>query len=73
MTASPNAPASTPGMVFGMLTAASQSTPWLPKESSAKLPTLSSPTHLNARTKMVFPPFSVSKAIRTSPGVRRGS
>ena len=72
MAASPNAPASTPGMVLGMLTAASQITPWLPKGSSTKVPASAVPCHTNALTVTVFPPLSVSKVITMSPEVRLG-
>ena len=72
MAASPNAPGSTPGIVFGILTAAFQSTPWLPNGSSVKSPEVELPTHLNARTRMTLPPKSVSNVITTSPSVLFG-
>src|SRR5207245_10864556 len=71
--ASPNAPGSTPAIVLGMLTAASQSTPWLPTWSCAQVPLTASPCHPNALTAIVLPPLSVSNATRMSPAVRFGS
>ena len=56
-----------------MLTAASQSEPWLPTWSWVQLPLTASPCHVNARTAIVLPPLSVSNATRMSPGVRLGS
>ena len=70
--ASPKAPGARPGIVFGILTAAFQSTPLLPNGSSIKSPEVESPTHLNARTWITLPPKSVSNAIKTSSCVLFG-
>src|SRR6266849_5071657 len=58
-----------PVMLGTVFTAASQRIPRLPRESGAKVV----PFHAKALALIIAPPFWVSKEIKKSPGVRRGS